>query len=204
MAVITFVESLEKVEMTWGMKRLDAESRSVFGVQAIEAGYPLWEVTLSSPMAPEVMSGGWKALLMQLRGRLNQIAMWDMARPIPIGTMRGTMVLGVAAVQGDVSMTIATDASQASKTLVQGDMLGIGIGLTQQVVMVVADATADVSGNIVVTFEPPLRNSFSLSSAVTWDKPKALFRRNDSQTSWKYTGHMAEGFNLNLTEDWRP
>jgi len=204
MAVIQFSESLERVEMTWGSKRNDSEFRSIFGAQAQEVAAPQWEVTLSAPMAPEAMSGGWKALLMQLRGRVNQIAMWDMARPVPAGTMRGDMILPSGAAQGDNTLTISTDASQSGKTLKQGDMLGMGSGLTQQVVMVVSDASADVDGNITVTVEPSLRNSFSASAVVTWDKPKALFRRNDSTSTWKYTGHMAEGFSLNLIEDWRP
>lgn len=204
MAVITFPESLERVEMTWGSRRNDSEFRSIFGAQAQEVAAPLWEVTLMSPIAPEDISGGWKALLMQLRGRVNQIAMWDMARPAPRGTMRGTMLLDTAALQGATSIDISTDVSQAAKTLVQGDLIGIGSGITQQVVMVVANAVADVSGNITVLIEPPLRNAFASISPVTWDKPKALFRRNDSKSMWKYTGHMAEGFSLDLIEDWRP
>lgn len=204
MAVIQFSESLERVEMTWGSKRNDSEFRSIFGAQAQEVAAPLWEVMLSAPMAPEYLSGGWKSLLMQLRGRVNQIAIWDMARPVPTGTMRGTMILPTGAAQGDNTLSISTDVSQAFKTLVQGDMLGVGSGITQQVVMVVADATANASGNVTVTVEPSLRNAFAASASVTWDKPKALFRRNDSKSSWKYTGHMAEGFSLSLIEDWRP
>lgn len=204
MSVIQFSESLERVEMTWGIKRNDSDFRSIFGSQAQEVSAPLWEATLSAPMAPEYMSGGWKALLMQLKGRVNQIALWDMARPIPVGTMRGDMILPTGATQGDNTLSISTDASQSGKTLKQGDMLGLGTGTTQQVVMVVEDATADVDGNISVTIEPSLRNTFSASSVVTWNKPKALFRKNDSTSGWKYTGHMAEGFSLNLIEDWRP
>lgn len=204
MAVIQFPESLERVEMTWATKRNDSEFRSIFGAQAQEVAAPMWEVTLSSPMAPEYLSGGWKALLMQLRGRVNQIAMWDMARPVPVGNMRGDMILPTGATQGDNTLSISTDASQSGKTLKQGDMLGVGTSTTQQVVMVVTDAVADVDGNISITVEPSLRNSFSASAVVTWDKPKALFRKNDSTSAWKYTGHMAEGFSLNLIEDWRP
>lgn len=204
MSVITLPTSLGINHMAWGQQRRDMAFSSVFGSQAAEVSPPLWTVNLTAAPEKEATVGAWKSLLMVLRGRVNQLELWDKQRPAPVGTMRGTMTLNIAAAQGDVSLSIIA-ATEAAKTLKQGDLLGLGSGITQQVVMVMADATADGSGIISVTTEPPLRNAFVIASAVIWDRPKALFRVTSPKTQWDYApGSMTSGMTLDLIEDWRP
>jgi len=204
MSVITLPSTLRIASMSWEQRRNDMEFRSIFGAQAVEISGPLWEVSLMATAYLEAESNAWKALLMQLRGRTNQIAIYDQSRPIPLGTMRGTMTLNAAAAQGATSLNIIA-AGQNNLTLLQGDMLGFGTGLTQQLVMVVADATSNGSGVINVTVEPPVRNTIASGSSVTWNMPTALFRRQDSKSSWKYSPNkVVEGFSLTLLEDPRP
>ena|SRR5687768_10628074 len=194
--------SLPVARFSWAQQRYDIAFNSMFGSQAVEASTPGWAVTMESPAGLSVNGGSWQALGMQLRGKTNQLALWNIARPVPLGTMRGTMTLNSDAAQGSTTLSIVA-SGQASKTLLQGDFLGIGTLLTQQVVMVIADATSDGSGVISVTIEPALRNSFTTGESVTWDKPKALFRRVDSKFSWQHSAAIVEGFSLDLVEDWR-
>lgn len=204
MAIITFPETLYMTRMSWGQQRNDITSRSVFGAQAVEASAPVWIVSLDIDRVNEgEESGEWKSLLMRLKGQTNQLALWDFGRPVPRGTMRGSMVLNADAAQSATTLSITAGSGQASKTLLEGDLLGLGSGVTQQVFMVVADATANGSGVISVTVEPPLRNAFLSGETVTWDKPKALFRRTSSIAQWDYSGVYASGFGLDLIEDWR-
>lgn len=202
MSVITFPSTLKVEKSTWSQVRLDLAFSSVFGSQAAEINGPLWEVMISSPAMLENDSGDWQALIMQLRGQTNQLALWNTGRSTPRGTMRGTMTLNSAAVQGATSLSIIA-ATEAGNALVTGDLLGVGSGVTQQVVMVVVGGTADISGIINVTTEPPLRNALLLGAAVTWNKPCALFRRKKSTASWDYESILASGFGLELIEDWR-
>lgn len=209
MSVITFPSTLAFLEQTWSQRRNDIDARSAFGAQSIEISAPLWESTITGPAnMSESASGAWKALIMQLRGRSNQLALWDFGRPAPRGTMRGTMTLNGAHAQGATLLSIVASGENA-KTLVQGDLLGLGSGATQQVVMVVAAATSNGSGVISVTTEPPLRNAFATAAAVTWDKPMALFRRSTIQSKWRYrnsadvSNALVDGFSLDLIEDWR-
>jgi hypothetical protein len=203
MAVITWSSSLRVARCSWSQQRNDVEFRSMFGAQAVEVSAPVWVVTLEATPGLEASGGEWKVLGLKLRGKTNQLALWDLARPIPLGTMRGTMTLNSDAAQGATTLSIVA-SGQASKTLLMGDHLGIGTLTTQQVVMVTADATGNGSGVISVTVEPPLRNAFSAGESVTWDKPKALFRRVDSKFGWQNYGAVVEGFSLDLIEDWRP
>jgi hypothetical protein len=202
MSIITFPESLKVAKVTWAQQRNDLEFRSGFGAQAVELSGPLWSVTLEAVPGRESDGGGWQALGMQLRGRTNQLALWSHARPVPRGTMRGTMTLNSGASQGATTLSIVA-SGQASKTLLRGDLLGIGVNLTQQVVMVVEDATSNGSSIISVTVEPPLRNAFSAGEAITWNKPKALFRRVNSRFAWETHASVTEGFVIELLEDWR-
>ena len=179
---------------------MDVEFRSVFGAPALEGGAPLWSTTITSSLKrPEL----WQSLMLQLRGRTNQLALWNHGRPIPRGTMRGTMTVSATA-QGATAMNI-TASGQGTRTLLAGDYLGVGSGLTQQVVMITADAVANASGVIAVTFEPALRNALSASAGVTWDRPKALFRRAESKAGWEHRpGGIIAPMSLSLLEDWRP
>lgn len=381
MSVITFPDSLPVARCTWAQQRNDVTFRSGFGAQSVELSAPLWAVTLEATPGKARDGGGWQAFGMQTRGQTNQIALWNHARPVPLGTMRGTMTLSSAAAQGATSLSITsthnliqkstefdqspwtgsnytitpntdvapdgtmaadtvTDASTSSgeliqnisgfvvtntytasvhikkdatpkttrfvqlgltfygstverprvgldtstgeiaarqgplsasvsdagdywrlavtakssdplntggrieiraataagsnmitaaddgnvtgscvvwgaqvdlggltsygKTLLQGDYLGIGSGLTQQVVMVVEDADSSDGRSITVQVEPALRNAFSIGEAVTWNRPKALFRRVNSRFGWENHAAVVEGFTLDLIESWVP
>jgi hypothetical protein len=199
MSVIQVPVGLSVGKQSWGQRRNDVEFRSAFGAQALEGAAPLWTSAIECTLKrPEL----WQTMIMQLRGKTNQLALWNMGRPQPKGTMRGSMTLANTAA-GATSLVI-TAAGQASKTLLFGDYLGIGSGLTQQVVMVTADATANGSGVITVSTEPALRNAFAGGAGVTWYRPCALFRRQGSSSSWDYEpGGVVKGMSLDLLEDWR-
>lgn len=203
MSVITYTTALGISRMAWALPRRDIAFSSPFGSQSVEVNVPLWEVSITGPSRNDANMGPWKAFLMKLRGKTNQFEVWDVKRPAPLGTMRGTMTLNAEAAQGATTLAIVASGENA-KTLVEGDLLGLGSGTTQQVVMVTADATSNGSGVISVSVEPPLRNTHAAAAAVTWDKPKALFRATQSRFGWEYTGgSMVKMDVLNLIEDWR-
>jgi hypothetical protein len=202
MSVITFPSTIKVSKQTWIQQRNDVEFRSMFGAQAVEVTAPLWATAIYGPTDMEIYGGAFQAVIMQLRGRTNQLALWNMGRPVPLGTMRGSMTLGATS-QGATSLVISA-TGQVGATLVAGDYLGVGSGLTQQVVMVTAAATSDGSGNITVTVEPPLRNAFTAGAAVTWNYRCALFRRKSSTAQWDYEPKIVSGLMLDLLEDNRP
>jgi hypothetical protein len=201
MSVITW-PGLPVARFSWAQQRYDISFNSMFGSQAVEASAPGWAVTAEAPAGLAANGGGWQALGMQLRGKTNQLALWNIARPVPAGTMRGTMTLDSSAAQGATTLSIVA-SGQNGKTLLQGDYIGIGSLLTQQVVMVVEDATSDGSGVITVTVEPALRNAFLSGESITWNQPKALFRQSGSKFGWNNYAAVVEGFTLDLIEDWR-
>lgn len=206
MSVIAFTD-FDLVNVGWSQKRNESVSGSPFGSQALEFGPPEWQVSIAPIEMLDASAGAVLALYLKLRGRTNQLSLWNTVRPAPLGTMRGTMILSDDIAQGAATMSISA-AGQGGATLLQGDFLGFGSGTAQQLVMVVEDAVADGSGNISVTFEPPARNDILTGSppaaGVTWDKPAALFRLAQSSLGWDYTGGTRVGARpLELIEDWR-
>jgi hypothetical protein len=208
MSVITFPTALvaATAAVSWSQQRRDVVFTSTFGSQAQENSPPLWTAVVQGTNEDDALqyAGAWQALLMQLRGKTNQLALWNLARPVPNGTMRGTMTLNTAIVKGATSINILA-ATEAGKTLQAGDYIGFGSGLTQQVVMITALATADGSGIITASFEPAARNAIALGAAVAWNMPQALFRQTASKAGWNYVpGVIVSGMALDLLEDWRP
>lgn len=197
-STLTLVTGIE-----WGQDRRDLNFDSPFGSQSAELSPPVWTALLTPARFNRAEYAEWEMLLLSLDGRQNQLSLWHLDRPQPRGTMRGVMTLNGAHAQGDTVLYISAGAGEAGKTLLAGDHLGFGSGVTQQVVKVAADATADVNGDITVSVKGYLRTAFSTATSVTWDKPKALFRRLDSKVRMKHARGGVDGSSLDLIESWQ-
>lgn len=178
-------------------------ARSGFGSQSIVQSGPLWEVDLAGVPQYWAEAHAIVAFLESFSGYANPIELWNLTQPVPIGTMRGTMTFAANAAQGAVSIQIDAGVGQAGTTLLKGDLIGFGSGTTQQVVRIMADATANGSGVITVTIGSPLRNAFLLGASITWNKPKALFRQKSLNSGIEYTAVVGNPWALSLIEDWR-
>jgi len=353
MTVLSLPASMIPVRQRWQEEWKNIEMRSVFGSQILQPVPPVWATELEFDDRAEWLSGDIKALWMRLAGG-NQLEAHYMGRPVPLGTMRGTLTLAADVAQGATSMQVVrandnlltnpehfgfvgtgwnvgpnssvavtagapdggnfariTTTSTANAyisrqfapvvgqvrsvsvyyrgttkpssgsligceyrvagdsitranvnfnspavvadgnwrryevsfthlgptvtllscyffadtgaavmdgwgpkinngaaatpyghnlTLLAGDLLGIGSGSKQQVVMVTQDATSTGQGNITVNFEHPLRNGFPAGTPVVWDKPKALFRLRQNRPGWEQERARVKGLKLDLIE----
>lgn len=147
------------------------DAKSTGSMQYVMTGESRWVLTLASPkiMSP-TEAGAWRAMLLQLRGRVNHLACHDPSKPTPAGTARAAMSLGAGVAKGATSLSV----SGGNGTLKVGDWLQVGaLGIgTSQLVCLTADAT--VPGT--VAFEPPLRQSFAAGSTVVATKASTLFK----------------------------
>lgn len=203
MAVLTW-NNYKVSSFRWNKMRRDVVFSSIFGSQALEGGSPLWEADLQG--VPQVWPEAHQmvAFLESFEGYRNQLALWNLAQPYPIGTMRGTIKLAFSAAKGAGELAIYAGSGQAGKTLLAGDLLGVGSGLTQQVVRVMEGEVATGSGDMTISISPPLRNAFAADAVVTWDRPKALFRQKSANAGIEYTPGIGQPWSLSLVEDWRP
>jgi hypothetical protein len=118
--------------------------------------------------------------------------------------MRGTLTVSGTPAAGATSATITGGAGQAGTTLKANDWIQFGTGLTSQLVNITADATANGSGVITVTFEPPLRIALTNGSAVAWDRPVAHYKMVNKEVMFDYDpGYLTKGgVALDLLEQW--
>ena len=204
MSVIAMPDTLRVSRPVFGQARYDMEEMgdAAGSVASRLFGPPRWRLSMASPSVLTLADGAvWESVLLRLRGRVNHLSAWDAYKPAPLGTMRGTMTLSGSHSAGAVAVTVTAGSGQASRTLLAGDWLQIGTGLgTSQLVKVMADATANGSGVISLTVEPPLRIAFSGGTAVTWDKPLGYYKQT-SNPQWEYHSRTAQsGFSVDLLE----
>jgi len=144
----------------------------------------------------------WRDLILRLRGRVHQLAAYDMDNTAPAGTMRGTLTLASAVAVGATTISVTGGVGQAGTTMLAGDWVGIGSGSTRQLLSVAANATANGSGVISLTVSQPARWAQLIASSVVWDKPTALFRQRSPESNWSRDGDIRTGHSLDLVESW--
>lgn len=145
------------------------------GLQVIDLLADYWMVTLDMTPGNTAVEGGQiEAFFDRLKGAANRIVLWNLKRPAPVGTLRGSPTLAASAAQ--LANTVSVQTS-AGATLLAGDMIGIG----GQLVRVMADTVANGSGVMAVEFAPRLRTAQSSGAAVTWDKPTSTFVMTNTQ-----------------------
>lgn len=206
MAIITMNAALLVGEATRGVRRFDLHELSAATGESADRvlAPPRWTLSLRSPSKIDAAAMDlWRVMIVGLSGRVNHLAAWDTNRPAPRGTMRGTMTVVGAVAAGATSCTIGAGAGQAGKTLVGGDWLQVGSGLTSQLIMVMTGGTADGSGNVTITFQHPCRTGWSGGTAVTWDKALGHYKRIDDSANWSADAALLEGgATLDLMEQW--
>lgn len=179
---------------------------STGSVQVRLKGHPRWTMTLASPQRmTRAEAAKWQALVLQLKGRVNVLAIGDVVNSAPRGTMRGTITLRSAHAAGAETLLLTAGSGQAGTTLLAGDWLQVATGYgTSQLVCITDDAVANGSGQIDVVIAHPLRNAYGSGTAVTWSSPVGHFRVTQDRSSWQYvnTGMHVSGFGLDLLEQW--
>jgi hypothetical protein len=194
MSTIAIPSSLQASDFTMTLLSVQRTHSSPYAgsEQVIDLLNDRW--TVSVQLAPMVGAegGALDGFIAALRGSTNTVNLWHMARPAPLGTMRGSpTVNGVHAI-GAATLNVTTTAGATVK---QGDLIGAN-GL---LLMAAADATADGSGAIAIPLANRLRKAMAGGEAVTWDKPTAPFRKV-TVVGISYSGGIANGVSLDFVE----
>lgn len=208
MSTITMPAALRVGAQSFGQERFDLVERSdATGDTSVRLfGPPRWTMGLAAKSGLDLADAGvWEVLLIQLRGSVNVLAAWDVNKPAPLGTARGSPTLSANATAGASSISVT--GFTAAGTLKQGDWLQVGTGVgTSQLVKVTADITLNGSGAGSVAVEPPIRKQINSGATVTWDKPLGYYRMQAKGFSWDAVpGFLASsGFACDFLETFAP
>lgn len=181
--------------LEWSLGRATVQHTSQLSrfVQTVDLLAWQWYVIVTLPPAVLRASGRNEAFCNALAGGADTLALHHMARPQPLGTMRGTPTLAAAVAQ--FAKVLSVQAT-AGATLLAGDMFGIGGQLFQ----VQDDCVANGSGVMAVTVVNRSRKSITSGAAVVWNKPTAEFYLLDPRSRSVYVPGFGGGQTLELVE----
>lgn len=172
---------------------LISASQLTGSIQTVEVPGARWVMFMTLVQRKHELQAVREALLAQIAGQANRVALWHFARPAPRGTMRGSPTLSATAAAGATTLAITTTALA---TLLVGDMVKVG----SQLVQVVTDATADGAGAMSASIRPALRAQVASGSAVTWDRPTGLFLLTQQEVRVPYQPGMGGEIALEFVE----
>lgn len=182
---------------------LSDESESPLNGNVITDSRPgsRWGWTLTIPEQTWDERERLAAFLVRLNGRQHRVAFVNPARRVPNGTVPlSGVVTNAAATQFGETLSLATGV--AGCTVLRGDWFRTQpAGLSFQLCMCVADATANGSGIITVEFRHALRSAFPSGTPVNFNAPSAFYVLGESSISIPYDGSAAApSFSFDLIE----
>lgn len=154
-----------------------------------------WKISMEIGITQFLNAAAIEAFIAALRGSTNQVNLYHYARPIPLGTLRGTITLLSSAAAGASAVVLNAGAGQAGATLLAGDILGVN----SMLLMVQSPATMNGSGQATVSVVNRLRKPLSAGAEVTWSYPVAPFRLGN-RPAITYVGTRAESFSMSFAE----
>jgi len=157
-----------------------------------------WRTVISLPPMLRANANLWLSFLLQLRGRRGTFKIGDQDAKTIIGTATGTIRVNGASQTGN---QVALDGFTASRANVfkAGDYIQIGSYLY----MVIADVSANSSGEADVKIEPALRSSIETindDTTVVYSNTTTLMRLDTNELGWQTDKVSKYGISFSASE----
>ena len=179
-------------QQSFEIQRVDYGAPEASGrVAGVQAGFPLWGASYTLGRMTEDYSDIWQAFIRGLRGATRRFIAYDLTRLYPREHPDGFAAFpgftGAASSwsqsinsDGDAQLTLHLGASGAGVILSQGDHIDFRYNATESavaglawraLVTVTAAATANGSGDLTVTVEPPVPDAVPGTAVAHIDQP---------------------------------
>lgn len=146
-----------------------ASSPFTKGSHSVDWGGRVWHARVTLPPMTRAVAAPWLAFFKRMRGRANYCLLGDWDRRTARGNPAGSPLVDGASQTGN---GIAVKGFSAGATLLEEDHIQI----ENRLYAVVANFTADGSGEGTIQIEPNLRSSPADGAVITVSSPKGLFR----------------------------
>lgn len=170
-------------------------------VQTRELPGARWTVSIRMPPLERANGGAdMETFLAKLRGQANRARLPIWRRASPRGTWAGSPVVDNEVGSPTLTQTGASlwlRGFSASATVKAGDYFNLGAN--GQLLMVVADGTADGGGDLQITFEPVMRASPADATAIVTTNPVLPFAvLSDPHVRWAHNAQDPDGIAVSL------
>lgn len=200
MAVFDMPTAMAPQGASFGLRKSGVQFRGPFNGTLQAVGFVSERWVFSATTTPKSLkdAGAVEAFLNVMAGGVNTVRAGHPARPVPIGTLRGSPVLQLDANRGD--STIHLGGCATGETLEPGDMFGLAAG--SQLFQVASACEVDSFGIVSVPVVNRVRAFCAAGSAVVWDHPKALFNCAAMMNSVSFAAHAMQGAPVDFVEAW--
>lgn len=158
------------------------ESPTSFQPGIQDFGGQRWEADVELPPLSRADASAWVAFLQSLKGVYGTFLMGDPVGATPRGAWAGTPLVNGAHSAGAESL--ALDGLTASTTLKAADYINVGSGLTTHLHQLLADASANGSGQVTIDIWPPLRADLADNAAIVKTSAMGRWRLATNTRSW--------------------
>jgi hypothetical protein len=189
------------------IQRVDAGAPEAGGrIGGVQVGFPLWKLVWTLGNVGVDRSDLWRAFMAQIRGSSRRFLGWDLGRPYPKaypngfsgltraggGSFDGTATSWSETITADGDSQQTLNGFPAGFVLNAGDYIGYGYTATESAVAglpwsavtrVVEGATANGSGVITATCEPPIPAAVPSDAVATVANPKCVMVLVSDQSS---------------------
>lgn len=181
---------------TWSLGANTQTHVSPFDGSVQTQGLPgaKWLTTITYSNLMPADAAKMAAFLASLGGRAGRITVGNFGEPRPRGVWTGTPLVAGTPAAGATSMTV--DGWGAGSQLLAGDFFGVASRLYQ----VAANATADGSGVMTLTFAPGLRAALLDNAPITLESPTTTMMLIDDVQGWQYAPGAARSFVVDMVE----
>lgn len=136
-----------------------------------------------------------QVLISQLRGQANRVRVPVWTKQTPLGSWAGVPLVKGG---GQTGATINLDGFTPFATVRAGDLFNLGA--TGELKMVTADGTADSGGELLVTFEPPIRSAPADNTAISTTPVVPLMVARSPILEWHSDPGVFSDFSFDLIE----
>lgn len=181
MSILTFPAIVPNA-VEWGLQSNTQNTRSELDgtVQTLSLPGDIWTGTLTFSNKQDPDARTLRAFLASLRGQAGRFYLSPPGYR-RVGTGTGTPLVKGAAQTGSTIITDGWDINQIA-AICAGDYFQIGTELK----MATADGNTSASGEMTISFVPPIRVSPADNSAVVVTSPKAIMMLKDgNQARWQ-------------------
>jgi hypothetical protein len=174
-------------------------------VGGVQAGFPLWGAIYTLGRMPEENSDEWRGFISDQRGGIRRFIGRDLARQYPklypdgfgaFGAFTGTVSTWSQTINSDddARLTLHLGAAAAGLILSRGDGVDFRYAATEDAIAglawrafarVTLGGTADGSGDVTVTVEPPVPDAVPSDAVAHLDQPGCTMTIVADQTNFE-------------------